>query len=140
MRVAPIALYGIGEGRFPDIESMDMLAAEAAEITHKHPLGYIPAALMVHVIYRLAADESPTRDSFYTYTEEGLSMMDTLFPGHSTIVEYMRALVKKPLRLRLLICLITRRSNSSEEAGLVMRPWQSPCTVPPSISKIPKKQ
>ena len=38
MRVAPIALFGLGEGRLSSIEAMDKLAAEAAKITHQNPL------------------------------------------------------------------------------------------------------
>ena len=70
MRIAPIPLYGMAQGRIPEIEDLDMLAAEAAKLTHQHPLGYIPAALMAHVIYRLATDEAPTRDAFSYYIKE----------------------------------------------------------------------
>lgn len=95
MRVAPIALYGIGEGRFPDIKSMDMLAAEAAELTHKHPLGYIPAAMMVHIIYRLATTQKPMRDDLHSFTEEAMEMVGTLYPEHASSMDYMRALTEK---------------------------------------------
>ena len=51
MRVAPIGLY------LPDNENMrmpqdeiDMIGAEAAALTHGHPLGYIPAAALVHIV------------------------------------------------------------------------------------------
>ena len=95
MRVAPIALFGLGEGRLSSIEAMDKLAAEAAEITHLNPLGYIPAAMMVHIIYRLATDSAPTRDALYAYTEEAMKTMDTLYPAYASSMEYMRMLVKK---------------------------------------------
>lgn len=51
MRVAPIAVYCYCRG-IPCAEA-DMLAARAAAITHGHELGYIPAAMLVHIIYRL---------------------------------------------------------------------------------------
>lgn len=95
MRVAPVALYGLGEGRFSDIEEMDKVAADAAEMTHQHPLGYIPAALMAHVVYRLATDDAPTRDALVVYVEEGLAMLDRLFSSHAGDMGYMRMLVKK---------------------------------------------
>lgn len=95
MRVAPVALFGLGEGRFSDIEQMDRIAADAAEMTHQHPLGYIPAAMMVHIIYRLATDSAPTRDALYAYTEEAMKTMDTLYPAHASSMEYMRMLVNK---------------------------------------------
>ena len=95
MRVAPIALFGLGEDRLSSMEAMDKLAAEAAEMTHQNPLGYIPAAMMVHIIYRLATDSAPTRDALYAYTEEAMKTMDTLYPAYASSMEYMRMLVKK---------------------------------------------
>ena len=49
MRVAPIGLYF--DGKSIDINDIDMLAAEAAAITHSHDLGYIPAAGLAHIIH-----------------------------------------------------------------------------------------
>lgn len=48
MRVAPIALQ-----YWPDIEQMDMEAAQLAAITHGHSLGYMPAAVLCHIIQRI---------------------------------------------------------------------------------------
>lgn len=48
MRVAPIGLYFCGKpGSY---ETSDMLGAEAAALTHGHELGYIPAAMLAHII------------------------------------------------------------------------------------------
>ena len=48
MRVAPLALnYNI------DIEQLDREGAEIAAITHGHPLGYLPAAVLTHIINRI---------------------------------------------------------------------------------------
>lgn len=95
MRVAPIALFGLGEDRLSSMEAMDKLAAEAAEMTHQNPLGYIPAAMMAHIIYRLATDPAPTRYALYAYTEEAMKTMDVLYPAHASNMEYMRMLVNK---------------------------------------------
>ncbi len=48
MRIAPLALD------YPamDIEALDMEAAEIAAITHGHSLGYMPAAVLAHIINR----------------------------------------------------------------------------------------
>lgn len=51
MRVAPIGLMFDPE-KMPQEES-DMLAAEAAALTHGHPLGYIPAAAFAHIVSRI---------------------------------------------------------------------------------------
>ena len=76
MRIAPIPLYAAVDNRM-DIFDADRLAGDAAEITHQHPLGFISAALMSHVIYRLALDENPTRegDLFPRHHLEDLEMM-----------------------------------------------------------------
>lgn len=48
MRVAPIALQ-----YWSDIEQMDMEAAQLAAITHGNSLGYMPAAVLCHIIQRI---------------------------------------------------------------------------------------
>lgn len=47
MRVAPVGLYC---GRRYDIDTADYIGAEVAALTHGHPLGYIPAAALTHII------------------------------------------------------------------------------------------
>lgn len=91
MRIAPIPLYAAVDNRM-SIEEADQLAADTAEITHQHPLGFIPAALMAHIIYRLALDEQPTQDTFVSYIEEGLEALDQLFPQHPQEVNQMKKL------------------------------------------------
>lgn len=49
MRVAPLAL----NYKFIDIEQLDMEAAEIAAITHSHSLGYMPAAVLCHIINKI---------------------------------------------------------------------------------------
>ena len=58
MRVAPIGLYFDTDSL--SIDAIDRIGAEAAAITHGHPLGYIPAAGLVHIVQRLAHDDSIT--------------------------------------------------------------------------------
>ncbi|HAD20051.1 MAG TPA: hypothetical protein DCF42_06595, partial [Lachnospiraceae bacterium] len=48
MRVAPLAV----NYQVRDIKSLDMEGAQLAAITHGHSLGYMPAAVLVHVINR----------------------------------------------------------------------------------------
>lgn len=78
MRIAPVALYSMINGRL-SIEEADRLAGDAAAITHKHPLGYISAALAAHVIYRLAEDKLPTRGDLLHHIREGLSVVENLY-------------------------------------------------------------
>ena len=53
MRVAPLAL----NGRLADIKALDLEGAQLAAITHGHSLGYMPAAVLTHVISRIVFPE-----------------------------------------------------------------------------------
>ena len=94
MRVAPIPLYAAVGDRMTIGES-DRLAGDAAQLTHLHPLGYIPAALMAHVIFRLAQDPAPTRESMKRYILEGVDEMGRLYHTCEDAVEYMADLARK---------------------------------------------
>lgn len=58
MRVAPIGLY-FSEDSLVQRE-IDGIGAQAAALTHGHPLGYIPAAALVHIISLVAHNDSIT--------------------------------------------------------------------------------
>lgn len=92
MRVAPIPLYAAVHSM--PIEYADRLAGDAAEITHLHPLGFIPAALDAHIIYRLALDEHPTRESMESYYREGIEAMKKLYPQYRADVDTMENLTE----------------------------------------------
>jgi ADP-ribosylglycohydrolase len=98
MRVAPVPLFAAVDSRM-SIEEADQLAADAAEITHLHPLGFIPAALMAHIIYRLAQDEQPAQEAFVAYIEEGLDALDHLFPQYPQEVNQMKKLIGLAIQL-----------------------------------------
>lgn len=61
MRVAPIGLYLEDGARSPD--DIDRLGAEAAALTHGHELGYLPAAMLVHIIHMLAHTSASVWDA-----------------------------------------------------------------------------
>ena len=98
MRIAPIPLYGLGQ-RISDINTLDYLAADAAKLTHQHPLGFIPAAFTAHVIYRLASDKNPEKEIFKNYIREGLESVQRMFTNHTEEVEKFVSLVKKAILL-----------------------------------------
>lgn len=98
MRIAPIPLYAAVQDRM-SIEDADVLAGEAAEITHQHPLGYISAALMSHVIYRLSLDIEPTQDSMKRYIMEGVEMIRKQYKGCHNDVERMAELAERAIFL-----------------------------------------
>lgn len=98
MRIAPIPLYAASGNRMT-IEEADRLAGDAAEITHHHPLGIIPAALMSHIIFRLVQDENPTRNCFEQYTQEGMRQMRSLYAGNERYLDQMEQLVNDAFTL-----------------------------------------
>lgn len=98
MRIAPIPLYAVVDGRM-EILDADRLAGDAAEITHQHPLGFIPAALMSHVIFRLAVDENPSRNAMKKYITEGIESIRELYGHHYNEVERMAELAERAILL-----------------------------------------
>lgn len=105
MRIAPIPLYAAApnsnDSIVPRIAVMDAawLAGQAAWITHKHPLGFIPAALEAYIIYRLAMDDKPTREALLDYMSEGLKAMRELYPKYPKENEELEGLVRSALNL-----------------------------------------
>lgn len=56
MRIAPIALWYRGE----DLEALDLEAAQIAAITHGHPLGYLSAAALAHILHGIVFGDGET--------------------------------------------------------------------------------
>lgn len=56
MRVVPMALlmavYWSRGKMYYDIVSVNETGAEVAAVNHKHPLAFLPAAMLTHFIYR----------------------------------------------------------------------------------------
>ena len=98
MRIAPIPLYAVVDNRM-DILDADKLAGDAAEITHQHPLGFVSAALMSHIIYRLALDIEPTQDSMKRYIMEGVAEMRNQYKDYHNDVERMAELAERAIFL-----------------------------------------
>lgn len=57
MRIAPVALrYRPRKSYHGSLEQLDMEGAQIAAITHGHSLGYMPAAVLSHIISRILMD------------------------------------------------------------------------------------
>lgn len=83
MRVAPLAV----DDQLTKIEDLDLEGAQLAAITHGHSLGYIPAAVLVHIINRIVF---PPNGNTLTLKEIVLEARDTaarLFAGDPHISE-----------------------------------------------------
>ena len=98
MRIAPIPLYGATAGRMA-IQEVCKLAADASELTHQHPLGYIPSALVAYIIYKLAQDETPSRESYKDYIHEGLDLLAQMYSQQQDEVKPFADLVSKAVAL-----------------------------------------
>lgn len=88
MRVAPVGLF-FAEPSYSNkvrIETSDMIAAEAAALTHGHELGYIPAAALAHIVRRLSEHETETVLSAVT---DALTVIPGLFPKARHMGEFL---------------------------------------------------
>ncbi len=84
MRVASIGIYFAGKGYSE--RKIDMIGAESAAMTHGHELGYIPAAMLIHILQRI----SERGDTIAEAVEDSISAMPTLFPN----AKHMRQLIE----------------------------------------------
>ena len=76
MRVAPLALHYQLRSR----EWLDMEGAEVAAITHGHSLGYMPAAVLTHIV----------NIGVYGGCEKGSSLKDAVAEGMETVSRLFR--------------------------------------------------
>lgn len=92
MRVAPIGLF------FTDTdtsyEESDMLAAEAAALTHGHDLGFIPAAALAHIVRAVSESEIPLKSA----VNDSIIAIEKLFPAAQHIADFS-AIMRKAVNL-----------------------------------------
>ena len=91
MRVAPIALYYHGKRKSQ--KAVDLLAARAAAITHGHPLGYIPAAFLVHIL-----EDVLSQKTIEEAVKNSIEIVPQIFKN-STNVPIVVALLERALEL-----------------------------------------
>ncbi len=72
MRVTPLALINYSD---VSIERLDREGAKIAKITHGHSLGYMPAAVLVHIISRIV------------YPKKQQSLKETIIEARDTIAD-----------------------------------------------------
>lgn len=82
MRVAPIGLY-FGKSNMP-LERITRIGADAAAITHGHELGYIPAALLAHIIASIIRS---SETALIDIIKNSLSEIEKLFVNEKHIDE-----------------------------------------------------
>ena len=86
MRVAPMALlmagyWSRGEKCY-DVPFMDEAGGEVAAVTHKHPLAFLPSAMLTHLIYRvIRMDEEEVKANMADIALESIAALDHIYKG-----------------------------------------------------------
>lgn len=75
MRAAPLGFIPC-----ENIELIDFEAAQAAAITHSHSLGYIPAAILAHIVHRCIYPVDGSSE-LETIVKEAIQTVEKLFNG-----------------------------------------------------------
>lgn len=97
MRSAPIGLILNDFNYNLQAESVAMVAARAAAITHGHPMGWLPAALLAEIIHRMTYRKpaDPTMERLVT---NALYQVESQFRGAKEMPEFL-ALMENAIRL-----------------------------------------
>lgn len=82
MRVAPIAV-----NYRTDMERLDLEGAQLAAITHGHSLGYMPAAVVVHIINRIVFPPEGKKQSLKEIVLEARDTAAKIFAGDPHLTE-----------------------------------------------------
>ena len=86
MRVAPMALlmagyWSRGES-FYNVQQMDEAGAEVAAVTHKHPLAFLPAAMLTHLIYHIIRmEENEVKANMAGIALKTIDALDNIYKG-----------------------------------------------------------
>ena len=79
MRTAPIALLTyVHEYAQGNTLYCDMCAAEAARLTHKHPLGFIPSAVLNHLLTEILKADDNRTTNLQTLVERSLEALPNI--------------------------------------------------------------
>lgn len=92
MRAAPIGLYFSGCPYAQ--EDIDLIGAKAAVLTHGHELGYLPAAMLAHIISRVAGHG----DTVAAAVQDAMAAMPAVFPQAKHMGDLL-SLMDKAVRL-----------------------------------------
>lgn len=100
MRIAPIPLYySAAMKRFHSFpKELIYDAGEVAKITHKHPLGYLPAALLSYLLGSLVAIELPTSYQIANILNDGIIILKEMYPAEVEYIKVLQYLMGKAAR------------------------------------------
>ena len=86
MRVAPLAL----DYETQNMETLDLEGAQLAAITHGHSLGYMPAAVLVHILNRIVFPPAGKKADLKEIIREARDTAARIFAGDPHLEELIR--------------------------------------------------
>jgi ADP-ribosylglycohydrolase len=105
MRVAPMALLAAGYDSRNElnysIEELAEAGGEIAEVTHKHPLGFLPASLLTVLLYKIIP-MSPKQvvEEIDSIVADTVDILDRIYKDkYETDKRYLKELTTKAMRL-----------------------------------------
>ena len=105
MRVAPMALliagYASRNENGYSIEELAEAGGEIAEVTHKHPLGFLPASLLTVLLYKVAPMTAKhVREEFDSIVADTVNILDRIYKGkYEADKQYLKELTNKAVQL-----------------------------------------
>lgn len=107
MRIAPVALCSHMQGK--SIQKIDLEGAKAAAITHGHSLGYMPAAMLVHIIHCAVYKNDSSYINLYNIIEDSKQAVVRLFTDNSNL-SVLTSLIDKAI--------FFSKNNKSDEENI----------------------
>ena len=95
-RIAPVGLY-YDPQRY-DQKQIDLFGAKCAALTHGHPLGYLSAAALVHIISRVTYGAYDDAGDLYDVARESIHAIDETF-GDNEKCRKLTGLLEKAVTL-----------------------------------------
>ena len=103
IRVAPLALFTANPKMDIDtplyITNSARESGEIAELTHKHPLGYIPAAFLSALIQKLMPYSYLSKTHLKECVVDCMSLMEEIYPEQRTHTDCLKQLIDKAIKL-----------------------------------------
>ena len=105
MRVAPMALLDAGyASRNENCYSIEELAeagGEIAECTHRHPLGFLPASLLIVLLYKvIPMTAKQVQEEIDGIVADTVNILDRIYKGkYETDKRYLKELTMKAVQL-----------------------------------------
>ena len=105
MRVAPMALLDAGYASRNEnsysIEELAEAGGEIAEVTHKHPLGFLPASLLTVLLYKvIPMTAKQVQEEIDSVVADTVNILDRIYKGkYDADKRYLKELTMKAVQL-----------------------------------------